>query len=284
MTAIDSELVQLRSELFYLRSAFEAERQRLDNALCLQEGLYEERERLFNLRKSTDFQEIFHRTEPLVSVCIATHNRADVLAGRALRSVLDQTYRNLQIIVVGDACTDNTEKLLSDQKDARIVFENLPVCGPYPPPGRARWCVAGSNAMNRALDLAEGDFITHLDDDDEYHPSRIAVLLAAAQEAKAEFLWHQFSAELPDGIWETLGKNKIALGQISTGSIFYHRYFSRIKWDTRAYLLDEPGDWNRIKKIRFLNPVTKFVNQVLMLHHIEGNQPQMELQEVAYLP
>ncbi len=274
--------MRLRNELFVLRSAFEAEQKRVDNALCLQEGLYDERERLFNIRKSADFQEVFEKRQPLVSVCIATRNRAEVLSTRAIRSLLDQTYNNLQILVVGDHCTDNTEKLLLEKKDSRIVFHNLPICGPYPPPGRARWCVAGSNAMNRALELAEGDFITHLDDDDEYHPTRIETLLTAAQEIKAEFLWHRFSTEFADGTWATLGKDEIVLGQISTGSIFYHRYFARIKWDVRAYLLDEPGDWNRIKKIRFLNPIGKFVDEVLLLHHIENNQSNMRSADEVY--
>ena len=284
MTNIDTELAKLREELFYLRSAFEAEQLRVDNFLCLQEGLYDERERLFNLRKSPDFQEVFSKAQPLISVCVATHNRAHVLSHRAIRSLLDQTYNNLQIVVIGDGCTDDTERLLLEKKDSRIVFQNLPVCGPYPAPGRARWCVAGTNAMNRALELAEGDFITHLDDDDEFHPTRIETLLSAAQKTKAEFLWHRFSAEFADGTWVTLGKDQILLGQVSTGSIFYHRYFSRIKWDTRAYLINEPGDWNRIKKIRFLNPVCEFVNEVLMLHHIENNQAHVQSIGEAYLP
>jgi len=45
---------------------------------------------------------------PLVTVYIPTHNRCELLLSRALPSVLNQTYRNLQIIVVAHGCTDDT--------------------------------------------------------------------------------------------------------------------------------------------------------------------------------
>src|SRR5262249_1151961 len=44
--------------------------------------------------------------EPLVSVCVATYNRAGLLTERCLPSVLGQTYRRFELIVVGDGCTD----------------------------------------------------------------------------------------------------------------------------------------------------------------------------------
>ena len=96
--------------------------------------------------------------------------------------------------------------------------------------------------------------ITHLDDDDTMDPNRIEILLAAAQKHRADFLWHAFRVQLEDGNWLTLGNGKLEHGQVGTGSIFYHRYFARIPWDVYAYRASEPGDWNRIRKIKALRP------------------------------
>src|SRR5579883_1480179 len=149
MSEINNALDALRNELFILRSTMEAETERLDNSLCLQAGLYEQRESLFSARRTPEFQSVFHKPEPLVTVCIATYNRSATLLRRAIRSVRDQTYKNIQIVVVGDHCTDDTAEQLANLKDSRIVFENLPQRGPYPLEHSSRWRVAGSNAMNR---------------------------------------------------------------------------------------------------------------------------------------
>jgi|NGEPerStandDraft_6_1074524.scaffolds.fasta_scaffold02801_5 glycosyltransferase involved in cell wall biosynthesis len=129
------------------------------------------------------------------------------------------------------------------------------------------------NAMNHALSLCEGQFITHLDDDDRMAPHRIETMLAAALQDRADFLWHSFMYENPDGTWKRLGNGRLELGQITTGSIFYHRYFARFPFDLRAYRLAEPGDWNRVRKIRVLRPRLRYVDEPLLYHYVEQSQP-----------
>ncbi len=50
---------------------------------------------------------------PLVSVLITTHNRSDLLK-RAIESVIRQTYKSLEIIVIDDGSTDNTEDVVNE--------------------------------------------------------------------------------------------------------------------------------------------------------------------------
>ena len=64
--------------------------------------------------------------QPLVSVNVATYNRAKLLTERCIPSVLGQTYDNLELIVVGDGCTDETEELVAEIDDPRLTFVNLP--------------------------------------------------------------------------------------------------------------------------------------------------------------
>ena len=153
---------------------------------------------------------------------------------RCLASIRRQTYPNLQIVVVGDHCTDDTERRLAAIRDDWLVFENLEVRGPYPREGQPRSHVAGTYAMNRGLELAEGHFVCHLDDDDEIVHTWIERMLRAAQASRAEFLWHRFAWEVGDGQWKTLGGAAPLIRTMTSGSIFYHRVFTSIRWDVRC--------------------------------------------------
>ena len=61
---------------------------------------------------------------PNISIVMATHDRSRWLAC-AIRSVLRQTFRDWELIVVGDACTDDTEEVVAGFGDSRIRFLNL---------------------------------------------------------------------------------------------------------------------------------------------------------------
>lgn len=105
----------------------------------------------------------------LVSAIIPTKNRADLLK-RALDSVIDQTYQNMEIIIVNDGSTDKTSDLLAQYKKnlgAKLsVIEN-------------ERSVGAAQARNQAIEAASGDFIAGLDDDDIWHQKRIDELVSA---------------------------------------------------------------------------------------------------------
>ncbi len=224
-------------------------------------------------RKSMDYQHVYEKESPLVSVCIGTYNRGRLLAERSVRSVLAQDYRNLELIVVGDCCTDDTGKLMVEIRDSRLRFVNLPERGCYPEDPRFRWMVAGTSTFNHALSLAQGDFITHLDDDDEYAPDRIGKLVRFIKQTRADLVWHPFWAEYSDGTWQRTGTGGFRKGQVTTSSVLYHRWFKRVPWDMNAYKYLEPGDWNRFRKIKYLGAKTAFMDEPLLRHFRERNQP-----------
>lgn len=91
--------------------------------------------------------------QPLVSVCINCYNAEKTIAD-TIRSVLEQTYTHLQVIVVDDCSTDGTWELLQSFSDERLELHRLERNGHI------------SNANNEALRYVRGEYVAHLDADD----------------------------------------------------------------------------------------------------------------------
>ncbi len=228
-------------------------------------------------QQSPEYLEVYSKPEPLVSVCIATYNRAQLLVERSLASVLSQTYRNLEVIVIGDGCTDDTAERIGRIEDSRLRFENLPERGGYPDDPHLRWMVAGTTPVLRALEIARGDFITHLDDDDRFPEERLEKLVKFIQQTKADLVWHPFFGENAHGRWDLKPCPEFKKGQVTTSSIFYHNWFKCIPWELDAYRYREPGDWNRFRKLRYLGARLERYPEPLLWHYMERAQNKVSI-------
>lgn len=100
-----------------------------------------------------------------VSVIMPTHNRVDLLQ-RAISSVLSQTYANIELIVVDDASTDSTPALLQQYAGEIKSFKNAQASG-------------ACEARNKGVEMATGDLLLFLDDDDEYKENAVESLVRA---------------------------------------------------------------------------------------------------------
>jgi glycosyltransferase involved in cell wall biosynthesis len=109
---------------------------------------------------------------PRVSVVLPTFNRRATLE-RATRSVLDQTYANLELIVVDDGSTDGTDGLVALLNDPRLRYLRLP--------GRS----GPARARNAGIRESTGALIAFQDSDDEWLPEKLALQVAALQRAPA---------------------------------------------------------------------------------------------------
>lgn len=99
--------------------------------------------------------------KPLVSVVIPAYN-AERFIRRSLESALSQSYRNIEIIVVDDASTDKTARIIESYEDSRIkYFRQEPNKGQGP-------------ARNIGIRESTGQYITFLDADDYYLPEKVA--------------------------------------------------------------------------------------------------------------
>ena len=112
--------------------------------------------------------------EKLVSVIIPAYNIEDYI-GRCLDSIISQTYKNLEIIVVDDGSRDYTGEILDNyaKKDRRIKVIHKENGGV-------------SSARNKGIEAAEGDYIGFIDGDDLIEPGMYKTLVDLLEEENAD--------------------------------------------------------------------------------------------------
>jgi len=110
---------------------------------------------------------------PVVSVVIPTHNRKLMLK-RALDSVLNQTLKEIEVIVVDNASVDGTEVMVKSIPDGRISYF------------RHEINEGGPAARNTGIKKAKATLISLLDDDDEWFPEKLALQVAQIKNAETK--------------------------------------------------------------------------------------------------
>lgn len=95
-----------------------------------------------------------------ISVIIPTYNRANLIE-ISVRSVLDQTYDNLEVIVVDDGSIDDTQEVIERIRDTRVVYRKLPSNQGV------------SNARNVGVSMATASLIAFQDSDDRWRKDKL---------------------------------------------------------------------------------------------------------------
>lgn len=154
--------------------------------------------------------------QPLISVIIPAYGVEKYIA-QCLESVISQTYKNLEIIVVNDATKDRSAEIAKDYaaKDSRIKVYDFKNGGL-------------SVARNRGLEIATGDYISYIDSDDWLDTKMYETLLEAAMKNEADMV--------KCGIIETNGaaEEKITFSDVKIINNEQHKafknYFKGILW------------------------------------------------------
>jgi len=107
--------------------------------------------------------------EPVVSICIPTYNAGKTVMS-TLQSILNQTYQNLEILVVDNASTDSTLSLLEQSNDPRLAIHR-----------NERNMGAEAN-FSRCIELASGEYIAIFHADDLYLPNMVEKQVRAFQD------------------------------------------------------------------------------------------------------
>ena len=120
--------------------------------------------KISDLKTGAPAREAPPAARPRVSVIIPTFSRAKFL-GEAVASALGQDFQDIEVIVVDDGSTDETRDVLATFQDQRLVIVHQDNAGL-------------SRARNRAVAMARGEYITFLDPDDYYLPSKVGTQVA----------------------------------------------------------------------------------------------------------
>ncbi|WP_346239413.1 glycosyltransferase family 2 protein [Niabella insulamsoli] len=143
------------------------------------------------------------KSNPLVSVIIPTYNRAQTLT-KSIESVLAQTYKNFEIIVIDDGSGDHTQEVMKSYPTVQYVYQENG--------GQA-------SARNAGLKIAKGDLIASLDSDDEWYPEFLQRGVQKMVAEDLDFIFANWDQQNPNGeFWDFLSSN-----------IFIAPYFPRMK-------------------------------------------------------
>jgi glycosyltransferase involved in cell wall biosynthesis len=160
----------------------------------------------------------------LVSVYLATHNRIALLP-QAVESVLEQTYPHVELVITNDGSTDGTHEYLEvlQARDARVrvLHNDRPLGAPA--------------ARNLAIRAARGTLITGLDDDDRFHPERIAALRDAWEMFGARYSCLYTQDHL---VWPDRSRLTRKPSSVTASELFYFNSIGNQVLTRRDYLID----------------------------------------------
>ncbi|MBU0468332.1 MAG: glycosyltransferase, partial [Candidatus Omnitrophica bacterium] len=124
--------------------------------------------------------------DPLVSIIMPTYNYSQFIA-KSIKSVLDQSYSNFELIVVDDYSEDNTEEVVKGFKDSRIKYYKV----------ANNRVIAASR--NFAIMHAVGEFIAFLDSDDLWYENKLEeIILEFNQNPDVDFICHALNLVYKD--------------------------------------------------------------------------------------
>ncbi|MEA5626232.1 glycosyltransferase [Nostoc sp. UHCC 0251] len=185
-------------------------------------------------------------SNPLISVTMATYNHEKYI-GEAIESVLNQTYKNFELIIVNDGSNDKTDEIIKNFRDERITYiyqENQGI----------------SSAMNRAILDSRGKYVAFMSGDDICDPYRLETqynYLVTSQK-KAVFSWVDFIDEN---------------SQMITNSHFAENFFNH-PTRTRSEILR-----HFFFNGNYINAVTGFICRELILDAGLFNLASIQLQD-----
>lgn len=131
-------------------------------------------------------------TAPDVTVIVAAYNCAATLP-YAIRSVLAQTFERFELWVVGDACTDESERVVASFGDPRVHWANLP-----------HHFGSQSGPNNEGIRRASGRYVAYLGQDDLWFPTHLSALVTVIESSGAAFVHGSGVCLGPAGVYRRL--------------------------------------------------------------------------------
>lgn len=114
---------------------------------------------------------------PLISIIIPTYNRSFLL-DRAIKSIINQTYQNWEIIIIDNNSTDDTDLVLEKYKEEKIVVKKINNEGII------------AKSRNLGIKFAKGKYIAFLDSDDWWENKKIQVCMQMFENSNIDLIYH----------------------------------------------------------------------------------------------
>jgi GT2 family glycosyltransferase len=179
---------------------------------------------------------------PTVSIIISAYNRPQVIPF-AIKSVLASDFEDWETIVIGDGCNAETEEAVRAFTDQRIRFHNLPANTGHQ-----------SAPHNKGVELARGEFVLFLNQDDMYFPDHITKRVAFMRTTGADVSWSPILLLQHSGLEKgpiDVEKDRLTLdGAVADGHFNSHSFIISSCWAVRRAICHEVGPWLPTDKTR----------------------------------
>lgn len=149
--------------------------------------------------------------QPYFSIIIPSYNRADLI-GKTIRSILDQTFQDFEIIVIDDCSRDNTQEVVLAFKDTRIHYH------------KNNSNLERSASRNKGIGLSKGKYITFLDSDDYYYVHHLQTSYNYLSNHSSEVYYQRYAIVDSAGAVTGHGrkiKNRFFIQLLQEGTIFH---------------------------------------------------------------
>lgn len=209
-----------------------------------------------------------NKENPLVSILLPV-NRDEGFLMQSIDSILNQTYRNIELIIIANNCDDKTYDMLLDLNDERVKLTRLLI-------GQV------SHASNHGIELSKGIFIARMDADDISNLRRI--------EIQTQFLIQNPEVGVIGSHYEYIDKNGIFLGYPKINAKSDREIKKRLAFESclahpttmirRDVLLNNSGycygvfaeDWELWLRLARAGVKMTVIEQNLLKYRIHGNQ------------
>jgi glycosyltransferase involved in cell wall biosynthesis len=203
-------------------------------------------------------------SKPKVSVIIPTYNGEKTLLF-TLKSVLNQTFKDFEILVIGDASTDSSEQIIKELDNDKIFWFNRSTnSGSQPAPN------------NEGLKRAKGKYIAYLGHDDLWFSDHLEKCLGFMKESKLDFVYSLIANIDPSKNIEVIGYDGKDIGRIQPVSpcswIHKRELVEKIGWWNEDYLSDIISpDFNYFLRLKKVTSAVNVLKEVTVIKFVSAN-------------
>jgi len=216
---------------------------------------------------------------PVVSVVLSTYNRPQYLH-QAVASILRQSYRDLQVIVVNDGGV-NVSEIVNSFRDPRLMLINR------------KENMGKAYSLNEALNRADGRYVAYLDDDDLYYPHHIETLVHALEyETDCEVAYSDFYKTycriLSDGSRQVLSKVVEVSRDFDRFLMLHFNHVLHVCLMHRRDLIEKTGpyndqlniliDWDMTRRLAFFSDFYHIPEITGEYYHPMGDSDRISVQ------